>query len=53
MGPALPAMTASTIRRWVARLGLAALVLAAALLGAVGGLVAAYLQDLPALETLE
>jgi penicillin-binding protein 1A len=46
-------MTGETMRRWVVRLGLAALVLAAALAGAVGGLVAAYLSDLPALETLE
>jgi len=41
------------MRRWMVRLGLGALVLAAALAGAAGGLLAAYLRDLPALETLE
>lgn len=41
------------MRRWLGRLALGALVLAAALLGAAGGLVGAYLKDLPALDTLE
>ena len=42
-----------TLRQWLWRLLLVALITTAASLGAVGGLVAAYFRDLPALETLE
>ncbi len=48
-----PAMARGSLRRWVWRFFLGALILAAASLGAAGGLVAAYLKDLPAVETLE
>src|SRR5574341_346354 len=47
------AMARDALRRWAWRLFLVALILGAASMGAGGGVLAAYLQDLPALETLE
>jgi len=46
-------MTRAVLQRWARRLFLGALILAAASVGAAGGVVAAFLKDLPALETLE
>jgi penicillin-binding protein 1A len=46
-------MAAGRIRRFLWRAVLAGLVLAAAGLGAVAGVIAAYLKDLPNVETLE
>ena len=51
--PASPPMHRRSVFRWVTRLFLAALVLAAAGAGALAGLTAAYLKDLPGLDTLE